>query len=405
MKSLFKTLSTFSSAPHRMMFFVGVVQTLLVMLWWGATLGGRFGWWPPLPEGVSSHEGHLVLMLYGLFTPFFFGFLFTAGPRWMNVDPPAARVYIPMALGWVAFAILTYAGLLAGKLWLVLALLTWLASMLTGTVWFVRQTRASPAANKLHPYSASAGLVGGCVSAILTLAWLATGKALCQTLAIQFGVWGYLIPVFLTVAHRMVPFFTMSVIPSITPWRPDWMLKSWLGLSLLHGALQLLGDSGWRLLADAPMLGLALYTSYRWQGWRSLGTPILAMLHIGFLWLGIGFALFSVQDIGHFAGVSLLGLAPFHAITIGLMCSLLLAMVTRVTLGHSGNKLVANRSTWVIFWVFQGCVLSRMLAEILPGNYAAWLGLSVSLWLLCFGLWASQYATIYWRPRADGAAG
>ena len=80
----------FSAAPHRMMFFAGALQIILVMGLWFLELVGRAGWWPTLSLAVAPTWAHMFLMLYGVFPFFIFGFLITVYPRWMGTAPTSA---------------------------------------------------------------------------------------------------------------------------------------------------------------------------------------------------------------------------------------------------------------------------------------------------------------------------
>lgn len=86
-------------APHRFFFLVGVVQLAVVSAWWLCVLASRV--FPGLPRPAPTLPDtvvHALLMTCG-FAPFFmFGFLFTAGPRWLGVDPPAPRAWRPPAM-------------------------------------------------------------------------------------------------------------------------------------------------------------------------------------------------------------------------------------------------------------------------------------------------------------------
>ena len=77
---------TFSSAPHRVMFFAGATQAVLAMLWWAYDLAARYtGLLPYIDWSLPARHGHQFLMIYGLFPLFFFGFIMTAGPRWLDM--------------------------------------------------------------------------------------------------------------------------------------------------------------------------------------------------------------------------------------------------------------------------------------------------------------------------------
>jgi uncharacterized protein involved in response to NO len=102
------------------------------------------------------------------------------------------------------------------------------------------------------------------------------------------------------------------------------------------------------------------------------------------------------------------GLAPLHALAIGYFASMVLGMASRVTLGHSGRPLVLDKLSWLLFLGFQTTAFFRILPDILPaaGRMVSGMYLLAGLiWLICFTLWTSRYAPIYWRPRVDGKPG
>jgi len=113
----------------------------------------------------------------------------------------------------------------------------------------------------------------------------------------------------------------------------------------------------------------------------------------------------TVRDLGFVrAGDWWLGRAAMHALGIGFMTSLLIAMVTRVTLGHSGRSLVMSRAVLGCFLLVQGSAVTRVAAEIAgPGAYyPATLTLSLALWLTDVLTWVVLLTPTYLRPRVDG---
>jgi uncharacterized protein involved in response to NO len=130
------------------------------------------------------------------------------------------------------------------------------------------------------------------------------------------------------------------------------------------------------------------------------------MLHVGFAWLGVALFLFAVQGIALSLGRPALGLAPLHALGAGFFGSVLLAMVSRVTLGHSGSKLTADRLTWGLFIGLEGVVVVRIVADLVPGEWSGGFMLAAVLgWIAVFAAWGVRYLPLYWRPRADGRPG
>lgn len=405
-----KYLTSFIAAPHRVMFFGGAVQTIAVMLWWIAELLTRYGimgtpmTWPVAPSFV-----HAYLMIYGLFPFFMFGFLMTVFPRWMNGREIPARHFVPafvlLSLGAAGF----YAGLFANINVLAVAAFLSLAGWAIALYALLRVLLDTQHPDKRHPQAIFVATTLGWCGLASYLVWLLNDDAAYLHFAIQSGLWFFLLPVFASVAHRMIPFFTSSALPNHPVARPYWPWPVMLTASLAHGVLALFGAAAWLWLSDAPLAIAALYLTYVWGLRRSLRVPLLGVLHIGFAWLGIGMLLFAVQSFLSLTGdgtTHVWGLAPQHALTIGCYATLLIGMGTRVTLGHSGLPMQVDTPIMVMFSGIQLAALLRVLADMLPLQGGYWLYVAAAaIWLACFSPWVLRYLPAYWRPRADGRAG
>ena len=235
----------------------------------------------------------------------------------------------------------------------------------------------------------------------------AAGGALSWArLGISLAVWGFLLPVFLAVAHRMLPFFTSSAVRAYVVHRPQWALRSLIGLSFAHGGLAFLELAEWLWLADLPAALVAVRLAMLWWSRAALANRMLSVLHVAFAWLGVAFALFALQSMFWKAVPGFLGQAPLHALTLGFFASMLIGMASRVTMGHSGRPVAADDAMWRAFWMMQAAAAVRVISELpaLPGAHAL-MWLSSLLWLGAFGLWAWRFAPAFWRPRADGKPG
>ena len=394
------------AAPHRVFFFAAAVQILLVSAWWAAALAARaFG--TPLgpPAGLAPAGVHAVLMIYGFFPLFIFGFLFTAGPRWLDRPAPDRAAYGPPAVLAVAGAWLLLpafhlgAGFAAAVVMLLVVAWTWVL------VRFAAMIAASPVRDRVHATLAAAAICAGIVGLFAARLWLLTGSGRWEAVMVAAGIWGFLVPLFASVSHRMIPFFTANVVPYVAPWRPGWTLALLVAASYAHGLLVAAGLPAWTWVVDAPAGAMAAYLAWRWGFARSMRNRLLAMLHIGFAWMAAMWLLHALQSALSMAGVAALGLAPMHALAIGFLASLTLAMVSRVSCGHSGRSLAADRLTWHVFLLLQAAAATRVAADIFPGAYAALLVAAALLWLGCFAAWAWRYLPYYWRPRADGKPG
>lgn len=343
-------------------------------------------------------------MIYGLFLWFIFGFLMTALPKWMQVSAIESRGYLGPFVFLSAAWVLYY-------LALVWPALMGVALTLAGLGWFwgglvLYRVVASSRTDKRHGY----GVVGAVFLGLLGL--VVYGMALVFydgrwfALAVQVGIWWFVAPVFFIVLHRMLPFFSASVIPNYRSYAPMWALGAMLLAFFLHGLLMAIGLPEWVWVVDGPAAVLALHFSARWGLLSSLVNPMLAVLHLAGLWLGVALSMLAVQSFLAFLGVAWGGLWPLHALILGCFVSLMIGMGTRVTRGHSGMVISEDKKAWPVFWVFQGVVALRGAGEFHgAGAYLHPFVLSAALWLMVFAYWAWHYMPLYFRPRQDGQPG
>ena len=232
--------------------------------------------------------------------------------------------------------------------------------------------------------------------------WLAQNVALTLS-----ALWGFVVLTYVTVAHRMIPFFTSSAVPMVEVWRPFWVLwvlvaavavevlAVWLDLLLAPrgGAARVwLGLYG---LLEFAAGGIVLWLAVVWGLVQSLKIRLLAMLHIGFVWLGLAFLLGAASRwllLGTHSPV--LGLGALHALSMGFLGSVMVAMVTRVSCGHSGRALVADDAVWAVFWTLQLAVLVRLGGAVI-GAPTGWVTLAAALWALVVIVWGVRYGSWY----------
>jgi uncharacterized protein involved in response to NO len=392
------------AVPHRFFFLTGVIQTAVIALWWAWVLAARAWTIVPAPAAaIAPTSLHALVMLCG-FAPFFmFGFLFTAGPRWLSVPPPAPSAWRPpgvlAALAALALVPLEVAGMASGPFLLRLAAGAYAAGWLWLAFLFYRLIRASEARDKLHPILVLGAL---CAGASVVAAFALFGEV-AHAWVKGAGLWVFLLPVFVTVCHRMIPFFTASAVPFVDAFRPSWLLVAMIGAPVAHGVLEGMGQAAWTWTVDLPAAALMLWLTIRWGFMQSLSNRLLAMLHVGFVWYGIGFLLAGAHSLLVLAGFPGLPLGSLHAFAIGFASSLLMAMVTRVTCGHSGRTLAADGLTWGLFWLLQLTAVVRIGAGI--GSDPAWLAVAGLLWSGALVPWCAKYAPAYWRARVDGRPG
>jgi uncharacterized protein involved in response to NO len=400
----------FTAAPHRMMFFGGAVQLVATMSLWLVELVGRHTpLWGPLHMTIPSTWAHAFLMLYALFGFFMFGFLMTTYPRWMNgpLVPQQAytRTFLLMASGAAVF----YVGLFASERLAAVGVVLLLAGWGIGLGALYQVFRRAPALDKTYETVLNVALAAGWLGALSFLLWLLSGNFWFLRIALYAGLWLFLVPVVATVGHRMIPFFSSCVLQGYRVVQPRWSLLVLAAGVVGHFALELVGAYRWLFVVDVPLFLVALYLTWSWGFRRSFEVRLLAVLHIAFLWLTIGLALYSAQSlILLLSGEFVLGRAPLHAIAIGFIAGMTVAMASRVTLGHSGRPLVADDFTWACFLALNATAVLRIAAEWHALSAALGVSLNVvaaAVWLACIAPWVIRYGRMYLRPRADGKPG
>ena len=154
-----------------------------------------------------------------------------------------------------------------------------------------------------------------------------------------------LLPIYFTVCHRMIPFFTSVVVRGYQVVAPDVGAGGGLGrCCCCHLALELRHGYAWLWLPDVPLAIAVRRAAVAWWPPRRACPRCCACCSSASPGCRCAFALYAAQSVWFAAtGEFVLGRAPAHALFIGFFGSLLVAMVTRVTQGHSGRPLVLGK--------------------------------------------------------------
>ena len=155
------------------------------------------------------------------------------------------------------------------------------------------------------------------------------------------------------------------------------------------------------VLAIVAAILLVLQLS-RWQGQRTLRFPIIWILHVGYAWLPVALLLKAAWLLG----MPIPATSWLHALTVGAFATMILAVMSRAALGHTGRELIAPRSMAVGYLLLNAAAICRVFGPILgPQALMSWLMVSAVFWSLAFGVFVFVYGPILCRPRVDGRAG
>ncbi len=365
-------------------FFLGAsLFGLLSLLLWGALLSGQVQLIPHAnPLWWHGHE-----MLFGFTGAVIAGFLLTAVQNWTGI--PGIRGW-PLLLLWCLWLaprlLLLDAGIAPFTLVMLLDLAFFpvTAIILGLAVFRVKQWR---------------NLVFVPLLLLLFCANLLSYLGLEQPGLAQKALQAAALLIVILVAllgGRVIPFFTERA-TDFKRGAPSPVLEALSFASLILMLISLFLPYSWLTQTLALLAGTVLLLRWARWGWHaSLKVPLLWSLHLSYLCIPIGLLIIGVS------GQMMLG---FHALTVGGMGGMILAMMARVSLGHSGRPL---QIAWPMIPAFGLMLLAaalRVAAAIVPQLSQILLIGAILCWLLAFTTFIVVYAPILCRARLDGRPG
>jgi uncharacterized protein involved in response to NO len=337
-----------------------------------------------LPSRFDPLTWHIHEMLFGFVMAAVGGFLLTAIPNWTKRPPvhgiPLAVLASLWLLGRIAClisALLPMSGtMLADLAYPTMLLLIAAREIVAGRNW-----RNLPLVLPIVLLATANGLMHLEVAAIAVPAGLGWRLGLA-TVIVLISV----------IAGRIVPTFTRN-----------WLVKRGItALPSSHGRLDLgalgllhAGLIGWALLPDTALVGGLLLAAsalngcrlYRWRGMATTPEPLLLILHVGYAWVVAGSGLLGLSMLGS----AIPQTAAAHALTAGAIGTMILAVMTRAILGHTGRPLSANRPTVAIYIAITLAALLRVIAAIGWGPDTPILVTSAGVWIAAFCLFIRSY--------------
>lgn len=381
----------------RPFFLLGAGFAALAMMLWAAALTG----WaiPPLMPTGGWLAWHRHEMVFGFVMAIVAGFLLTAVPNWTGIATPRGRRLMALAALWLLARIAWLAGADARVVTIAqLAFMLGLAGVIARNVWRARQRRN-------YPVVAILILLGACDA--LALSGLLRGDPALQTRGAMAAL---LLLMSLTglIAARVVPMFTRNGL-RIGPLRTarPWLIHALLAAGIVSGLVAacqgsqpIEGAGSW--FAAALYAGLGAGHWWQLSGWYHRGIwrmPLLWPLHAAYAWIGVFAFGMAAWQLGWLARPD----AALHALTVGGLGGMTLAMMARVSLGHTGRPLQAPRAMGAAFALLNLGAWLRVLA------IDAWWPLPVTLaalcWIATFLIFVANYASMLWRARVDGQPG
>jgi uncharacterized protein involved in response to NO len=378
------------SVAFRPFFLLGAVWSALALgVWIAAFLGGA-----PLHAALAPLDWHIHEMLFGFALAAIAGFILTAVASWTGRPPVRGAMLAGLVMLWALGRLLN---LSAAPIALVGAVDIAFPAVLVLLV--LREILAAKNWRNLMMPAPIAVL--GIADLLMYLE--AAGQP------VPFGLgWRLALAAIITlvsaVAARIIPAFTRNWLAKRGSARPP---VSHRMLDRLASVVLHTGLLGWALFPRLSLFGVLLTAGAglslaRLAGWRGLATirePLLAILHLGYVWMVIGAALLGLSVLT----LAVPQTAAVHALTAGTIGTMVLAVMTRVCRGHTGRALTAGAFTVLIYGLVNLSAVARIAAAFAPAA-GHWLLMAASaFWIAAFLLFAGWCAPIVLRPRADEA--
>lgn len=362
----------------------GALAAVSVLAWVAQFTGSA----SPVLPGAPWHAHE---MLFGYAFAVITGFLFTAVRNWTQLATPTGWPLAALAAAWLAGRALAFSP------WPQWSAVTDTAFALGVAFGIGRPLLA--ARNRRNYFFVALVLALGAANLVFHAALRGAAPfPPGAVLAIGLDIVLFAIAV---MAGRVVPMFTNSAVPGAGARRVALLEHAALGLVLLLLAADLAGQA---VVAAAIAAAAAIAHGARlalWSPHRTRGNPLLWILHASYAWIVVHLALRAA------AGLDWVSPAlATHALTIGGIGGMTLAMMTRSARGHTARPLVAGYADTGCFWLIQLAAAARvLLPAVWPGAYLAGVTVSGLLWSAAFVLFTAAYWPILTRPRLDGRPG
>ncbi len=361
-------------------------------------------WLAALSRGVVAASGlppliwHVHEMVFGFAIATVAGFLLTAIPNWTGRMPLQGWSLAALVLLWAAGRV---AVLFSARIGVPSAAIVDLAFPLTFLLVVAREILAGRNWRNLPMLAALALLLLGSLLVHLD----ALGIANTAELGNRVGL-ATLLMLIALVGGRIIPSFTRNWLVKVRPERPTPAPSDAVDLAAL--ALTGLGLAAWAVEPAGPLApwlelaaGVAVAVRLlRWRGLATLREPMLLVLHVGYCWLAFGLLLLALS--GFYAGLP--QTAALHALTVGAVGTMTLAVMTRASLGHTGRPLSAGAGTNAIYLLVTTAALLRLMVPLADAYSDLLLSLAGAAWSGAFALFAVLYARPLSQPRVAGTA-
>lgn len=378
----------FLRGGFRPFFFAGAAWGLIALVLWLFALTGAL----TLPSAFDSLAWHRHEMLFGFVGAVIAGFLLTAIPNWTGRLPIAGYPLAALAGLWLAgrLAVLFSGSTGAFAAAVLDAGFFVLLAILAAREVLEANNRNLPVVGLVLMFGAASGLDHAAAAGILPNPDAAWQLAVAVVVLLISLIGGRITPSF--TRNWMAKQGISRGLPT-QPGSFDMFVIAVTALALLMWVTAPPGLVTGAVLVIAAVLQAVRLA--RWGGFRALRDPLVGILHVGYAWIPAGLLLLGLSS----AETGVPRSAAIHALTAGAMTTMILAVMTRATLGHTGRELKANGATVVIYVLVTIGAVLRVAAPLGYANYTLAMQFSALAWGGALLLFLIVYGPILWRLR------
>lgn len=377
----------FLRGGFRPFFFGGTSWGVIALALWLCSLAGAIS----LPTTFDPLAWHRHEMLFGFVGAVIAGFMLTAIPNWTGRLPIAGKPLLALFGLWLAARAAMLFSSVVGPL---------AAAVLDAGFFIVLALFAArevlEAGNRNFPIVGIVLLFGLADAAdhAAAIGWLPADAGWQAALSL-------IVLLISLIGGRIIPSFTRNWmakrgIANRLPTQPNRFDRFVIGAT----AVALLG---WLTAPSGPVSGGLLIVAgtlqaarlARWGGLATLSDPLVAILHVGYAWVPTGMFLLGLSS----AGLGVPRSAAVHALTAGAMATMVLAVMTRASLGHTGRDLRANRATVAVYVLVTAGAILRVSAALGLGDYTIFMRVAALSWAGALLTFLVSYGPILWGPR------
>jgi uncharacterized protein involved in response to NO len=382
------------SCSFRPFFLLGALCAVYVMLIWSLAILG----YGPMVGHPNQIFWHAHEMIFGFLLAIIAGFTLTAAANWTGRPPVSGAPLALLVAAWLAGRV---AMIYIGDWPMPLAALTDMLFPVLLTGLFAREILA--AGNKRNlPVVFIVGLLAA-LNALFHYGFQQPNWLDRTALLLAIHVILVLVTV---ISGRIIPSFTGNWLRLYQ--KTDGGLPR--SFPLLDGAVALMTvvtgvavvfATTSILTAAAAFITAALHAARlsQWKGFKTTEEPLMFVLHVAYFWLPAGYALTGAAVLGHYFPT-----VALHVLTIGAISNMVLAMITRVPLGHTGRPLHASRAIVMVYLMMVIAVLFRLAGPWTGDFYIKSVETAASFWIILFLVFLWVYWPILSKPGVDETA-